>query len=78
MGFFGTQDNSRILPGGTYASGYGGRPYGSQDAADKSRLRDIGVVTDRDTGRVGTPSQLYDQYRAEGRDTSGLFRQFGR
>ncbi len=75
---FGTQDNSKIMPSGTTATGYGGQPYGSVDAAAKSNLRPLGTVTDRNTGYVGTPQQIYDRYVADGRDPGPLFQQFGR
>ncbi len=65
-------------PNGTTASGYGGQPYGSYQDADKSHLHPYGLVTDRETGWVGTPQELYDRYEQNGMDTSPLFSQFGR
>lgn len=65
-------------PSGTTVSGYGGRPYGSYQDADKSQLQSYGLVTDRETGWVGTPPQLYDKYQANDMDPTPLFEQFHR
>lgn len=72
-GLFGYQEP--ILPAGSQVSGYGGSPYGSRAAADKSCLMG-GTVTDFATGYVGTPAQIYDRYLAEGRDPTDLVRRY--
>lgn len=66
-----------IMPAASQARGYGGQMFGSFGEADKSRLMS-GVVTDPDTGYVGTPAEIYDRYKAEGRDPRPLVARFHR
>lgn len=68
---------STPLPTASQAKGYGGAFFGSTDEADKSCLMS-GIVTDPATGYVGTPAQIYDRYRADGRNTNDLVRRFHR
>lgn len=68
---------STPLPPASQAKGYGGSFFGSTDLADKSRLMG-GIVTDPETGYVGTPSDIFDRYRAEGRNTNSLVQRFHR
>lgn len=65
-----------VLPAASQATGYGGQRFSSRAAADKSCLQDYGVVTDPDTGHVGTPAQIYDKYIAEGRDPRRLIQRY--
>ena len=65
-----------VLPTASQATGYGGQRFSSRSEADKSCLQDYGVVTDPDTGYVGTPAQIYDKYLAEGRNPERLVQRY--
>lgn len=64
-----------VMPAASQARGYGGQMFGSVSEASKSCLMD-GVVTDPDTGYVGTPADIYDKYLREGRDPSRLVQRY--
>lgn len=66
---FGSYNSDGIIPNGTTASGYGGRPYLSQNEADVSHFAALGNGNRRDskTGYIGTASEIAERYIQEGR-----------
>lgn len=74
---FGHGGGEPILPHGGSARGRGGQPFSSVSGAEKSQMI-TGIVRDPYTGYVGTPQEIHDRYRAEGRDTSKLVDLFRR